>query len=278
MVGRSLSPVTILLLMVALLLAPCCSSTVDEPPRTAQASYRASDKLMIRKLKRSTLALVKEEGPKYTTYCAGVWLDELTAVTAYHCIEPDWIKRGEVKPTSPIADEIILGSKVWFKTYAEAMYADTMNNFTDRGHEARTVAVDRAGDLALLKSMVSVDHDSVHITTEAGDDGERTHVIGHPHNTPFAYSPGIVSGTQFRPTVYGPVGVPMYEIIGFVWYGSSGGGVFNRDGELMGIISTIDVDPSKSETYPDSGPRIGWAIHNLRIRQLLADNHVTLSH
>lgn len=244
-----------------LLLLAVFAACRPPPPAAPKAPSPVSDEDLIRKLRRSTVTLVRPDSTRFVSYGAGVWLDPVHIVTAFHCIDaPD----DDDAPHG--AEDAMIGARLRYKTYAEVVASRDPRSFSKDGHEASVVAVDKHGDLALLRSMETVDHDFVDIAHDGMRDGDTVHVVGHPNGNTYTYFRGTVTALRLGRGPYG--GTPsvfMYQVAAPIWYGNSGGGAFNRHGELAGIISTLsDVGGS------------GWAVGDRRIVQFLRESGVDL--
>lgn len=89
-------------------------------------------------------------------------------------------------------------------------------------------------DLAICKTKIPLPTnklgDSDHIRT-----GEKVVVIGNPHNERNTVSEGIITG--FR---YGDNGTKYIKTSAYIDFGNSGSGLYNMDGELIGVMSFFE--------------------------------------
>lgn len=142
-------------------------------------------------------------------YCGGIWIKPTQFITAYHCIKHDGIyynKRG--------SSRVSVGSLVKFS----AEY-----------------------DLALVETGDS-DHPLATLAIGASNVGDKLHIIGHAMGLSWSYIDGSVSA--YRNRVGSHYHGPYLQMSAPVYYGYSGGGVFNERGELIGVTSFIANIPN----------------------------------
>lgn len=96
---------------------------------------------------------------------------------------------------------------------------------------ARIIRIDSARDLALI-SVDTKTENAVYLAEKKLDTGETIFTVGAPSRLQGSVTKGIVSNTEVEtPATPGAI---VYDIT--VLPGSSGGGVFNEEGELAGVI------------------------------------------
>jgi len=150
-----------------------------------------------------------DSGP--IAYCGGVWVSQTDFVTAAHC---------------PDAEEYIA--------------VQTLPDMASRpeGWRAGTIlSVDEKDDLALIRvSGWAPTHPVLHFPSAPAWPGEPLHVVGHVVGSRWSYRRAEVSA--LRPDEMNPGGnlVDSIQISGWVWKGDSGGGAFDDDGALVGIV------------------------------------------
>ena len=119
-----------------------------------------------------------------------------------------------------------------------------------REYRARVVGTDSRSDLALLK--IDADDDLPHVDFAEPDDlrvGEWVVAIGSPFGLEYSASVGIVSAIgRSLPTGDGENYVPFIQSDVAINPGSSGGPLFNQEGDVVGINSQI---------YTRSGGSVG---------------------
>lgn len=177
---------------------------------------------VIKRIKDSTVALVtddKDVGIK--PYCSGVWVADDVILTAHHCIE----------------DKIVVLHMV----------------HDDMEHTGVSLAMDcdPDNDLALLRVITAnnMPHPVVKIADSAWQ-GQRVHIMGHPAGLWWTYIEGLMS--SYREKGFFNTRFPnAYQISSATWFGNSGGGAFDEQGNLLGISSWIsNVTPQLSFYIP----------------------------
>lgn len=240
---------SVLLSLVMALAATCCA-----PMRSARDVSPAR----LEQLDQVTVALlVEDETHDYRVQCTGVWMDEHTIVTAYHCVEDAGmsdeqkalLELGLIDSPSP------LGQPVPFETF------DVLRSQYD-GHAhscewGKVAAVDKPHDLALVSIASPPVHLSTSVASHALQAGDVGHIVGHTAGLLFSYSAGHVGAVREMHVAH--FNGDVFQIWGAAsWHGNSGGGLFDDAGDLQGIASFhIDV----------SG--LSFFIHSEYVRDLL---------
>jgi len=95
--------------------------------------------------------------------------------------------------------------------------------------------IDIKTDLAILhgKNKEERSGPSVNISLHIPDIGDQVVVIGSPMGEERTVTSGIISGFKVRKKKV------LYKTTASIFYGSSGGGMFNSDGELIGVAHKI---------------------------------------
>jgi serine protease Do len=122
--------------------------------------------------------------------------------------------------------------------------------------------VDVKYDLAILHVTTwPLHHDYTQLSTRNIHDGNQVDVVGSTAGLPFSYSHGYVGATRqgddFKSFKVLQVSAPIY-------FGNSGGGVFDMDGNLVGIADFVIFHAG----FPV--PCLGFAIHRDVIMSFLA--------
>lgn len=173
-----------------------------------------------------------KHSPKQGNRCSGVIVknteETVYVLTAAHCIEDSKTKKQK-----------------------EIVYVQYMNN-----RKIQMMLVDkynRFDDLALLKSLRQPleQFASVPISDNVPNIGDEIWTI----NNKFSLASGKISKSKIKCTLCGAVCIELFSSTDF---GYSGGGVFNSNLELVGIISEFDQD--NGETH---------AIHQITIFKFL---------
>lgn len=97
------------------------------------------------------------------------------------------------------------------------------------------IKIDVAKDLALLEGIENERFDGpfVKISNTTPRIGDNVDVIGAPMGEERTFTNGVVSNTQTTPEK------TVYRVSAPVFFGNSGGGLFNKDGELIGVAHAI---------------------------------------
>lgn len=211
-----------------------------------------------------------EEDPKaeLRAYCAGVWISQDVILTAEHCVD-DLGK----PPVLQLLQALGADVQDWDPTGQPVTYSG-WGDIKDEGvrkirnaHQATVLAVDKDHDLALVKATPDTmdaipRHPVAELATEArvGDD---VHIVGHTVGFWWSYTHGWIA--QMRPGMLNPSEkrVNVIQISAPVWFGNSGGGAFNADGELLGIASWLR-----------NVPNISFFVDYTTIRTFLANNDI----
>lgn len=201
-------------------------------------------------------------------YCAGVWISHDVILTAEHCVD-DLGK----PPIMQLLQSLGANVEPWDPTGQAVTYSG-WGDVRDEGvrkirsaHQATVLAVDMDHDLALVKAtpdaMDSIPQHPVATLAHETRVGDDVHIVGHTVGLWWSYTRGWVA--QLRPGMPGvnekPVDV--LQISAPIWFGNSGGGAFNSDGELLGIASWLR-----------KAPNVGFFVDYNTIRSFLAHNQI----
>lgn len=276
--------VTLLGLALATLLPACCvhSALVHPAPRQT----------LPEQLMETTVALDRwvgvvghdEDGdPEYDevdpekdpkaelkSYCTGVWVSRDTILTAEHCVHDlgqpkehlvEKLLRALIGEPEPKWDPT--GQPVFFSVYGDVKDESSGKRYRT-ARNGKVHVVDREHDLALVK-VTDRDiprHPVAYVASEVHP-GEDVHIVGHPVGLWWSYTHGWVS--QIRPHAAGPDDShrDTIQVSAPVWFGNSGGGAFNANGELIGISSFLR-----------RGPNLAFFVDHNTIRHFLAENGI----
>jgi S1-C subfamily serine protease len=141
--------------------------------------------------------------------------------------------------------------------------------------DAHVYALDRGSDLALLTTKYPWEGKSLAapIATSAPKRGDPIWVIGTPGGEEWSISTGVISSDR---KCQANIRRGMcYRTNAEMYFGSSGGGVFNAEGALIGVADYVEVDTiydadgdKHQVILPGSGGIISWYM----IGQFLEDN------
>lgn len=215
-----------LFLAMVLVFATACTRC---GPGTSSADRAA-------KLSDETVALVHTGLFGKSSYCTGVWIDAKYILTAAHCTEDE--------------DEF---------EYIVAKQAGGVRSEPAVTYSAKLVKVNSDRDLALLQALEGPEYHAVaKLAVEMPQVGDPIFVIGHPLGMYWTYAVGTV-GAYYS----GVVGIdstgPFIQILAPITHGNSGGGVFDANGNLVGIVGF----------GPSSAPGFAFAYHRNSIRDFL---------
>lgn len=221
-----------LLLMVALMMgcgAGVSSGVVEDPDEVAvPATPVRPGSEVYQHSSDVTVALVTRlDDGRVVPFCTGVWVSHNEIMTAAHCVAVDDF--GFLSPVGEKVHYIIQKEVVGLFKEPAAMHLSEVSYFHN-GH-----------DLAILKAAEAgiPSHPVASLATELPGVGEAVHIVGHPKGLYWTFSNGVIS-TYREESIIGPV----IQINGTVWFGNSGGGVFDNAGNLIGICSRLTSVPN----------------------------------
>jgi len=210
-----------------------CGSSLHTPVRSPDSLHQH--------LGNVTVALVyqgvDDDGNKFVKpYCTGVWLSDDQILTAGHCAEA--VARMDKKldeddPVDPV------GNPVHYIVSVEV--PDAKEEEPSAVHFGHVTSFDEDHDLALITASAGniPEHDNASLASEIPALGERVYVVGHPRGLYWSYIEGVVSAYRNHPEVGMTV-----QVSAPVWFGNSGGGVFDSHGGLVGIASRLARAPN----------------------------------
>ena len=138
---------------------------------------------------------------------------------------------------------------------------------------ATVLGSSRADDLAILRVDPDLASDIEPLRLADSDrvlPGQLAIAIGSPYENPNSVSVGVVSG-RGRSQV-GSLNRPIPEMIqtdAALNPGSSGGPLLNSSGEAIGVVSAVQIDPSRFRTGALLQTGVGFAVSSNTVRQLL---------
>ena len=238
---RSLLKISVVTFMMG-----CCSGAVSSvqtpaPVHKTQEELISEKQVRIEKIKQTTVALVEKFEDRQIPVCAGVWVSNNMILTAAHCLD----------------------SEIPIYTYAtkDSFYANELKI-------AIEFSKDTDHDLALLIAdpQTLEKHPTAIVSNVDLMSGDEMDIVGHTMGLPWSYSHGFVSET--RENITGPLGPSekMIQISSPVWMGNSGGGAFDRVGNLAGICSWVI----------SSGPDLSFFVHRDVIQKFLISEFAKL--
>ncbi len=178
----------------------------------------------------STVALVRmTEDGDIRPFCTGVWISKDEILTAGHCVAQ------EEEGADPV------DKKVYYVIQKEVK--EVLDDPAAL-HLAKVTGFDEDHDLAVIKAAeagIPAGHDVAELASEMPGLGEHVYVVGHPRGMYWTYTEGTVAAYREESTVGKVV-----QFNGTVWFGNSGGGVFDSSGHLLGVCSRLTKVPNMS--------------------------------
>jgi S1-C subfamily serine protease len=222
-------------LAVVLLGLGCRGGRCSETPHTPSLTTFAA------RLADETVALVDLDTADHPQlYCSAVWVSRRCILTAEHCVadlgEPPIQKLMHAWGLSD-------GSKRWDPTGQVASYATKDGLPRDADRTVRTMAArvvedDYAHDLALLMADESRLPD--HPVAKLGHDvvaGDLVMGMGHPGRYQWSFALGYVSAIRPLEPNFDDVQIDTLQVQIPISGGNSGGGLYDAQGDLVGIAS-----------------------------------------
>lgn len=230
----------------------CGGST--RPTKTAAVEKPAvrAPSAEIAHMGKSTVALVTTDGEGETySFCTGVWVSPNEILTANHCVV------AARKRQLAIAVETVEEMEALEEMEVDAV--DTPIHYTvdaesvlgeepSATHLGVVKKTDKKNDLALIQVAtqgVPV-HDVAELASQMPALGETVTCVGHPRGLYWTYVGGLVSSYR-KDMPDGDGGKrfgPFLQVSAPVYFGNSGGGVFDSEGKLLGIASFIASSPN----------------------------------
>jgi S1-C subfamily serine protease len=175
----------------------------------------------------ATVGLI-EDG-EVIPYCTGVWVSAESILTAQHCV-------GE-SVSYLLEEELDSGHG---RDIRYVLQGDFKSSFEKASvyRKLHVVGMDGVSDLALLRVDGEVPLHGVAVVGSRVRVGERLHVVGHVQGLSWTYMEGLVSAFRDKE------GISMLQVSAPIYFGVSGGGAFNKYGDLVGITSFIYRAPN----------------------------------
>jgi len=224
-------------------LLTCCTqhATIVSPHHTAK------DLTFIPMLDDMTIALThKDEDGDHTPYCAGVWIDGSKIITAEHCVDKfGRAQLGISKDTSFDAT----GTKIEYVIKSDVDLS-APNNWPKTVRSGVVIAIDNKNDLALINTNETKHHSHATIVhREAIAAGMHLNIVGHTIGLWWTYFDGCISTTWKNIKSPNKNRANVIQVSSPTWFGNSGGGAFDDDGNLVGIASWIITDAPNISFY-----------------------------
>lgn len=188
---------------------------------------------IVSELQQKTIALVNvdEEGDVYA-FCTGVWISEHHILTAAHCVEGNHVEEMQQNP---------IGREISYLLHVDAANREKYFSSLEVNIKSSSVkAYNKNIDLAILVTKNPEPHPIAKLSTQQLSPGLDVHVIGHPIMYWWTYVPGHLSSIRYSVNPRKTMNVHM-QVSTSVTFGNSGGGCWDTDGGLLGILSYIDA-------------------------------------
>lgn len=224
---RNLLQSLLLCLLAVVLLPACCSTNTLKyqalPPSTATSKPELLNPIY--RAHRSTISMIH----KGVAGCAAVVIrnkkdQQLLVLTAEHCIT---------------------GLQKYRKDKAAPFWVGSLSG--NWKVPTQLIDISSRHDLALLRSTTLMKRDGVfaELATEEPARGSTVYAIGNPNKKEHNISRGVLSNSFVKNNNH------VYRTDADLWFGSSGGGLFNAKGQLIGI--TISVEPAPGRCIVQGG-------------------------
>lgn len=134
---------------------------------------------------------------------------------------------------------LVLTAKHVADAVSDKMYVTHCTGKCDKDAAAHTIRREEKYDLALIATdqVAATDGPEVTLATTEPSVGDELYIVGSPNGHHFNVSRGILSSvyvTEETERKY-------YRTDAAVYFGNSGGGAFNEDGELVAIVVQLEA-------------------------------------
>lgn len=177
----------------------------------------------VKDLESKTVATLSETR---SVQCSGVWTSGQEFVTAFHCLQ-------------------------------ERKSLDYIVKDDANAHNAKVIATDEAHDLALLRDDRAPAHASAQLDLSAIKPGSRVFSMGHPMQFVWSFGLGRISAVREHEMDW-TSRMLFIQSTCTISPGSSGGGLYDEHGHLIGIADAFN-----------SRPEINWYVHGQYVSALL---------
>lgn len=192
------------------------------------------------KISGSTVGLTAQgENGQIQPYCAGVWVGADRILTAHHCVA-GWAEYNGLEEGLEMGMDI---------SYVVQGDLDEVG-LAGGEHLGKVIGLDGSHDLAIIEAnhMGLPSHPIAVVSGGLSLVGSRAYIMGHPQGLYWSYGEVLISSYRHDLPSYIEAGKdgPFIQVSGNVWFGNSGGGLFNELGELIGICSMSAGVPNMS--------------------------------
>ncbi len=207
--------------LIGILLGACARPTLPPPVITTASHVSAASELVAKTV--ALMALDEEGEPR--AFCSGVWVSTSYILTANHCV-----------------DDAEAGDEIAYVVRDDAYLpgSDERKPFV-LTRSSKVAAFDADHDLALLRAVEPPSHAVALPAIGAIRQGAFAQAMGHSLGLLFSYSNGTIAAVRSMEVngmdlVWVQAAVPISP-------GNSGGGLYDEDGDLIGIAHASYSSP-----------------------------------
>lgn len=241
--------------LLVTVIAGCCTAPVPT------ASAPATTQTLAEQLEETTVALTHTDSDgDHAPYCSGVWVSQDEILTANHCVEAYGKLVSELTDFEGSFDATGITLQYVVRDDVSSVSPGTYPKNVRRGLVVKT---DNINDLALIKAkdLPAGDHPVASIKRVSRvPDGTHLRIVGHTLGLWWTYCEGTVSSSWSL--VEGPdsIKTQVIQASSAAAQGNSGGGAFDDDGNLLGVLSWV----------LSTNPNISFFIHHDQLVKFLA--------
>lgn len=219
------------LLALFSLFLTCTSCAAMTAPQTSQQAVS----IPVDRSLHATIVLYTQDDK---LICAGQRISPTKVLTAWHCVAAAIFTVKELEEFDEAGIDLeeldpsaVLNKRLRFATYAAIRESGKKNDPVT--HVGRVIKVDKKHDLALLETKLSP-QPAVNVRGSRLSAGEEIYSIGHPAGYQFTYAHGHVAASCRYLSGFEDCWTQV-DITS--WGGSSGGGLYDMSGNLVGVCS-----------------------------------------
>lgn len=207
------------------------------------------------------------EGAKTTmgAFCSAVWVSQDVMLTAAHCVDDigkpadDSSDEDPTKQLRRLLQMLQNGQDPreepkWDPTGQTVHYSvrGDITPKTKAFHSAKVLAVDWNNDISLLTADSPGVHPFAPLRQDPIHDGEELHIVGHPAGMWWTYVHGYVAAQRPEYEDHAGHKYPVIQVTAPIWFGNSGGGAYDVDGNLVGMADSISRVPNTAYFIPNT--------------------------
>ena len=242
-----------LFLALSFMISGCVSNALPPKMTSPQlADFTASESVAL-------VAISKHEA---MAFCSGVWISQNMILTANHCVE------GYVDHINDLFDmnQEYKDAAISYVTPSEV---NDIGWPVKKSHFTSVYYLDTKDDLAILKAVGDEipEHRSAKLAASSPIVGSDVYTNGSPSSAYFSFRKGMVSAYRNDMSKAGlerEIHGPFLQACIAISFGDSGGGLFDEDGNLIGIASFMSGEAQDT----------GFYIHLQTIRKLMMEHQL----